>query len=362
MASPFSLYFRWVMKVIALVEIGGSHDECLLTQLHAIRNRGHQALLITSPEVAARNPAFEQYVQKTITLNVSEYSRKKLSRKVWVCLKENNVDLAVLNTAQGNVIRDLCLKSLFHKMEFVGIIHTTRMFTESFTQKVIHWKIKKYLLLSKYLCNKVPSKKGMKFDYFYPIRFVEMPVLAEKRDKSICILGGVEERRKDLQGFLDMAESVKDASIRFVFLGKSDPSKPEVPVFLDAIKKRGLSDIVQTFDHFLDQQTFASYIQNSDLILPLIHPGTPSADQYFKNQISGAMTASFGYKTPMMLHQAYEHIEEMQPASFYYEPASFSETVKKALEMSKSKSEEMRNNPAFSIEEQERRYSDFLGL
>jgi len=350
------------MKIskIALVEVGGSHDECLLTQMHAIHSRGHQVFLITSPEVADRNPAFEKYLHKTIRIDTSEYNRKELARKVWQTLKENKIDLAVLNTAQGKVIRDLCLKALFHEIEFVGIIHTTRMLTESFTQKIIHWKIKKYLLLSEFLCNSVSPQKGLKLDYFYPIRFPESSTTVEKRLKSICIIGGVEDRRKDLQGFLSMAEAVKDLPIRFVFLGKSDTSKPEVPAFLKAIEARGLSGIVQTFDHFLDQETFASYIQNSDLILPLVHPDTQSAEQYFKNQISGAMTVSFGYKIPMMIHQSYQHIEEMQCASFYYQQERFSEDLKHALANAARKSAEMQQHLSYTLEEQERRYLDFL--
>jgi len=96
--------------------------------------------------------------------------------------------------------------------------------------------------------------------------------------------------------------------------------------------------------------------------LPLVHPNTPSADQYFRNQISGAMTVSFGYKVPMMIHREYEFIEEMREASFYYEQETFSQDVEKALNIVEVKMAEMRKHLPYSSEEQERRYADFLEL
>lgn len=349
-------------KRIALVEIGGSHDECLLTQMHAIQSRGHDIVLITSPEVLDRNPAFATYTNEIFTLDIARLSRKGQARKVWKLLNAARVDMAVINTAQGKVIRRLCLKALFSKIEFVGIIHTTRMFTESFTQKVIHRKIKKYFLLSEFLMDKVSPQKGLSLEYFYPLRFPTSEESVERSNKQIAIIGGVEERRKDLSGFLEMIQKIEDLKIRFVFLGKSDLEKPEVQPFLNAIKEAGLGDRVKTYDHFVSQDEFDKVVRSSDLILPLVHPNTPSADQYFRNQISGAMTVSFGYKVPMMIHEEYQHIEEMREASFYYQQSTFTQDLQNALANADQKASEMRKHLSYSREEQERRYADFLGL
>lgn len=349
-------------KRIALVEIGGSHDECLLTQMHAIQSSGHEVVLITSPEVVDRNPAFAAYTNEVFTLNITELTRKVQVRKVWKIISSERLDIVVLNTAQGKVIRDLCLKALFSKIEFVGIIHTTRMFTESFTQKIIHRKIKKYLLLSEYLKDKVSPQKGLSLEFFYPLRFPHSDQKIERSNKQIAIIGGVEERRKDLNGFLEMIQTIQDKKVRFVFLGKSDPEKPEVQPFLNAISEAGLEDRVKTYDHFVSQEEFDQVVRSSDLILPLVHPNTPSADQYFRNQISGAMTVSFGYKVPMMIHQEYEFISEMQHASFYYLQDTFSKDLENALANSEGKAASMRKHLPYSTEEQERRYADFLGL
>lgn len=343
---------------IALIEIGGSHDECLLTQMHALKTRGKEILLITTQEVVDRNPVFESYVHEFFVVDTTKASVSE----IWKKLKASRVQLAVFNTAQGKHIRNLCLKALFHPITFVGIIHTTRMFTESFTQKIIHWKIKKYLLPSAYLASTVEPPKGIQVDYFYPLRFATMPHRIEKRTKMVAIIGGVEERRKDLTGFITMLNMIQQENVRFVFLGKSDPAKPEVRSFLKALQDQKLSDKVITFDSFVSQEVFDQTLQNVDLILPLVHPDTPSADQYFRNQISGAMTVAFGYKIPLLLHSAYQYIGEMQPASFYYELNSFTNDFTIAMEGSVLKGKEMAENSTFSNATQEERYLAFLGI
>lgn len=330
--------------------------------MHAIQSRDYQILLITTPEIVERNPAFSEFVSEFFTVDISSQSRKEAVQHVWQKLREDKVELAVLNTAQGKMIRDLCLKAMFHPIRFVGIIHTTRMFTESFTQKIIHWKIKKYLLLSEFLHGNITPPKGISLDYFYPLRFPTKKNLIEKRTKIVVIIGGVEERRKDLKGFVQMLTSVRDENVRFLFAGKSDPEKPEVKEFLESLRTANLSEMVTTFDHFISQEEFDTLVQNADLILPLVHPDTSSADQYFRNQISGAMTVSFGYKIPMLVHEAYQHIDEMKPASFYYRPETFSKSLQNAIVGAAEKQAEMNIHPSYQTVEQERRYIQFLEI
>jgi len=328
--------------------------------MYALHAQNTEILLVTTPDVAERNPAFTPFVSETFLVNTDTSSRKEVVRTIWKKLKSAQIELAVLNTAQGKMMRDLCLKALFHPIEFVGIIHTTRMFTESFTQKIIHKKVKKYLLLSQFLKDKVNPPRRIRVDYFYPLRFPTNNQWIEKRHKVVAIIGGVEERRKDLKGFVRMLSELKDKNIRFVFIGKSDPEKAEVKQFLKALDEQSLGELVTTFDHFVAQEKFDSLVQNADFILPLVHPDTPSADQYFKNQISGAMTVSFGYKVPMLIHEAYSHIEEMQAASFYYHPETFAETLQTAIEGAAEKQTEMNAYSSYQADEQERRYILFL--
>ncbi|NRA13439.1 MAG: hypothetical protein HRT57_15955 [Crocinitomicaceae bacterium] len=349
-------------SIIALIEIGGSHDECLLSQMHAIKATGRKILLITFSEILERNPEFKNYIADTLFVDMSGSKRERGREvsKIWKKIKTSKCEKVVLNTAEGNLVRFLCLKALFSNVKFIGIVHSTRKFERSFTQRIINKKVKKYFLLSENLLNSILPPSKIKVDYFYPLRFPKTDNLLEKGKKTVVIIGGVERRRKDLDGFIEIAQQVKRDDVQFVFLGKSDPALEDVKDFQAAIAKKGLSEKVKTYDHFLSQVDFISQIQNADLILPIVHPNTRSAEEYFKSRISGAMSVSFGYKIPMMLHQGYAEIEEMKVASFYYNMENFGKKLDLVLDTIDTKRAEMIAHPNYNVEFQEARYLDFL--
>ena len=347
---------------IALVEIGGSHDECLLTQLHALNNEGKKITLITTAELINRNPIFEDYIEDLLIVNMtgSKSLKSKEIKRVWKEIKNKETSKVIFNTAQGSRIRNICLYALFHKVEFIGIIHTTLKFQASFTQKIINWKIKKYFVLSEYLLSTIPPPKGIQVGYFYPLRYVDFEQkLAPKKGLIISIIGGVENRRKDLAGFVKLLISIKKEPISFVFLGKSDKNSSEVSDFVKLLKSENLQEKVTLFDSFVSQEQFDFHLKQSDLILPLVHPETPSADQYFKNQIAGAMSVSFAYKIPMLIQKGYSHIEEMKTASFYYDLNNFKEVLHSSIDELSLKANEMKAFEAYNKEYQEKRFIDF---
>jgi hypothetical protein len=348
------------MKVstVGLVEIAGSHDECLLSQMYALSTANVKIVFVSTKEMIDRNPAFKKYVDVFVEVDTS--NKRATASQVWNELKKNQCDKVVFNTAQGKLVRAICWKALFHKMEFIGIIHTTRMFTESFTQKLISKKIKKYLLLSDFLLSKVQSSTGAQLEAFYPLRFASKEKPRVGNENTVVIIGGVESRRKDLGGFVQMVGGLSTKDVRFVFLGKSDPSNPEVKEFLGDLEKKGLTKNVETYNTYVPQEEFDTVLQNADLILPLVHPNTPSAEQYFRNQISGAMTVSFGYKIPMLIHEAYEHIEEMQMASSYYSLERFDQELELALSNLDEKKDKIRLHQHYDVDYQEKKYVSFV--
>lgn len=343
---------------VVLVEIGGSHDECLLTQMIALTKNGKEVILIATPEVIERNPGFPNYVSRMIEV-VKHKSKRKVAAEVWAHIKKLDPQLVVFNTAQGGTVRNICLKARFSKIEFAGIIHTTRKFQGSFTQKVINSKIKKYLLLSEYLHATIEAPKGIKTSWFYPIDFYHTDKKIHKTAQvQVAIIGGVEKRRKDLTGFMEILKNLKRTNVQFVFLGKTESYAEEVIELRELVINRKLDDQVRLFNYFLPQEDFDAELKITDIILPLVHPDTPSADEYFRNQISGAMSVSFGYNIPMMIHKAYEHIEEMKEASIYYDLDNFYEQLEAAILYREAKSEHIKN--AYKPEDQQDRYFSFL--
>lgn len=349
-------------ETIALIEVGGSHDECLLTQIHALKRHQCNILMICTQEIRERNPQFENYIDEFYILSFhgGKFRRYSEMRRSLVFMEERGVKRAVLNTAQGDLIRNLCIQASFSPIEFIGIIHTTRKLKGSFTQKVINRKVKKYLLLSKYLLSTVDPPKGTVLEYFYPIRFdgQDAEEIAHE-GLNISIIGGVENRRKDLDGFCAMLKGIPE-NVRFTFLGKSDPKNIDVQQFKERLKELNMLGRVQLFDRFVDQEKFNEELRKTDAILPLIHPNTPSADQYFKNQIAGAMSVSFAYKIPMLLHQEYAQIEEMNAASLYYTLKNFAELVDNTEDALYGKKKEMEQHKPYNVKHQEDRFVQFV--
>ena len=343
---------------VALLELGGSHDECLYTQLVALNKENRDVILVTDQEVHDRNPHFEPLVDE-IRIMDTHLLRKRRSgelRRLLKFLEGRGVTQVVLNTAQGDVVRDLCLLSLFTPIEFIGIIHTTRKFKGSFTQRIINRKIKKYLLLSEYLLSTVKAPKGVKVGCFYPITLPEINK-THHEGINVTIIGGVEKRRKDLEGFCSLLKDAPD-NMQFTFLGKSNPENTDVIWLTDQIKSIGKENQVKLYEAFVDQSEFCEVLATTDIILPLVHPDTPSADQYFRNQISGAMNVSFAYKIPMFIHEHYQFIDEMKEASFYYNlQYGLTEITKERID---KKVSEMKAHKEYNQEYQEQKYLDFI--
>lgn len=346
---------------IVLVEIGNSHDECLLTQLVALKKNGATLTLICNESISKRNSNFNEFLTEIITIPDRIESKRKTAGLIWReinCLKAEKV---IFNTAQGQIVRNICVKALFSKMDFIGIIHTTRKFNGSFTQRLINLKIKKYLLLSEFLYESVinsPTAKKSKVDYFYPIHFANQG--SEQKDHQgiqVGIIGGVENRRKDLEGFLHLVGQSPD-EVKFFFLGYSNSALSEVQEFIQKVKTSGLSDRVVLFQEFIQQEKFDELVQQMDFILPLVHPNTPSADQYFKNQISGAVNVAFAYQIPLLIHEGFNHITEFKHTSIFYSLDTFSASLQKAVnekEMVKVQIAER-----YQKEEQENRFARFI--
>lgn len=322
------------MKV-ALIEIGGSHEECMLTQMIALKSINASITLICTPEIKARNPHFEKYVDAILVVDFTQkaWPDFKLILGINHFLKSNGFQKAVLNTAQGGHIRNLCLTAP-KSVEFIGIIHTIRKFQGSFTQKIIHRKIKKYLLLSDFLLAKITIPKKLKVESFYPLDYPGFDLKITKRPSEtwITIVGGVENRRKDLTGFLSMLEKTRNKNIKFVFLGKSDENKEEVLKFKAQIQSMNLSNQVITFKDFIAPDLFNAYLQESDFLCPLIHPETQSAEQYISNQISGAFNLAYSYQIPLLIHESYNEIEDLQHSSVFYNLSNFDAILTNAIE------------------------------
>lgn len=347
------------LKKVLLIEAASSHDECLYTQVEALKSAGVEVQLAVDEQVANRIQVSDAQIH---IVRTRASSNRDIVRAVSKLIKEAKPDVVVFNTAQGRFVRDLALRFLFHKVRFVGIIHTTRKFKGSFTQKIINLKIKDYLFLARFLLDQCKQNSSLRMDYFYPLAF---PGKKQSKEpfpkKGIAIIGGVEERRKDLNGLLEMMQQEGCSDYHFVFLGKSDRTKPEVQHFCEKLETLSLTNRVSLFEDFVSHDAFNAELAQVDFILPLVHAGTPSAEQYFSNQIPGAMNVALAFKIPLLIEENYSHISELQEAAYYYKQDEFAAFLAQLTAMQyEQKVEAMKSNTDFQLESQGLRYLSFL--
>ena len=351
------------MEKVAIIEIGGSHDECLLSQFHALKSRSCYVLFVTTQEVYDRNSCFHPLIDE---LKIIQFTKKAwkdflIMRSLNSFFLKEGFQKVILNTAQGAHIRNLCLTAP-KSVEFIGIIHTLKKFEGSFTQKIIHRKIKKYFVLNDYFVERIIPPKGIKVSSFYPLRFPHFETTIEKKvgEKWITIIGGVENRRKDLAGSISLMKPLIEKGFCFVFLGKSDFNHPDVIAFKSYLKDAGIEQNVQLFDTFVSAELFDAYLKQTDFIWPMVHPETPSAAEYFKNQISGAMNVSFAYKTPLLIHEEYKNKWKDFDDAIAYSLDNFKEQVLQANDERTALQEKIQSTEKFNPLFQEKEYLDFI--
>jgi hypothetical protein len=347
---------------VAIVELAASHDECILSQLVALKSNNCHITLVTIQEIADRNPGFKEFVDE---LHLIEFTGRaladfKLMRTLNRYFKEKMIQKVILNTAQGGHIRNLCL-SASKKVEFYGIIHTIRKFQGSFTHRLINLKVKKYFVLNDYFLDKINPTYRKKVYSFYPLRFPHFSTDVKKPAGQIwiTIIGGVENRRKDLLGSLELMRQTPD-NIRFIFLGKSDPNHDEVEQLRKRLSELELTEKVVLFDKFVPADIFDAYLRITDLIWPMVHPETPSAKEYFRNQISGAMNVSFGYHIPMLVHESYKQSWQDLQYSFAYTQETFKKDIESAIINLDHYKVSLMKEPKFKAEFQEDNYLKVL--
>jgi hypothetical protein len=337
---------KQISKVL-LVEVAGSHDECLYTQIKALEDENIDFLVAVDSKVAER---LEVDPSRIRIVRSGADGSWKTGNQILKLIAEYHPDKVIFNTAQGSIVRNVALRSLFSSIEFLGIIHTNRKFQGSFTQKLINLKIKKYAFLAKFLHDKITAPKGIQTAWFYPLDFPFVSTDAKTRVQGkVAVIGGVEARRKDLDGFLRLISDDKTQGLTFTFLGKSDEKSEEVARFKRILREKGREEDVRLFDDFVSHRVFAEVMHDADFVLPLIHPNTPSAEQYFSNQIPGAMNAALAWKKPLLLHEDFSFLQELSTATFYYNFSSFGEVIRSIDdERYSSKVEEMNTLQEYS--------------
>lgn len=246
--------------------------------------------------------------------------------------EELKPDLILLNSAQGKLVRNLCFRLFFDKTQIVGIHHNPENLYASFTQKLIHLKIKKYFVLAdfikKYLAKKINS--FVKVECLYPVYYPEVKTIdVDEAKKYICIPGVLEQDRRDYIGLVRMvAESKNQLSpdIKFVLLGNA--SSHNGPQIRNLIQEYKIEDRFILFDHYVEDEILFSYVKSALALMPLLDPGTRWFDKYFETKISGCYSLAFAFQKPLLMNEVFKGKEEFSGKGVFYSAKNFPFAVK----------------------------------
>ncbi len=349
-----------MQKTVALLEIGGSHDECILSQLIGLKQQNVKIIFCSTKAMFEKNSFFSNYIDEfyEITFPKTMIGDFLVMIRLNKWLKQQKVDVLIANTAQGGHVRNLCLTSS-SKIKFIGIIHTIKMLEKSFTQSLISRKIKHYFVLNDTLKSFISPNSPIRVDSFYPLSFPNYSSRIDKPNDQIwiAIIGGVENRRKDLSGFIEMASQTSE-NIHFYFLGKSNHQSENTIEFKKQLSEYKLEKRVHLFDDFLTQETFDNYLNQINGIFPLVHPNTSSAEEYFTRQIPGAINIAFGYKIPMMIHSHYQNWEDFNKGVVFYDLNNFKQQFDRFINQQIELKNQLIDNPKFKTEFQNQLFAN----
>lgn len=319
---------------IALIEFySRQHD--IIYPLTLMLDRYYENVYVW---IDSNSPLEEKYIEGNILINRIDFSerktRLKFIRNFNKIITEFKIEKIILNTGQGVLARDFLLRLLFNKIQVYGVLHDTEKLKNSFTQKLISLKIKKYFVLNDYVKNYCDSLhlKKIKIESVYPCfltpkmkKFLETGFQKSENIK-ICVAGEINLNRKDYEFFVDyiINYNIPD-NIEFVLLGT--PIDEKGFNILKLIEESKYKHKIKIFKEFISEEIYNRTIYESDIIATLIHPGIKDYRFYIESKISGAYLSAFSFRKPLLLHNDFKKIDDFKNISFFYDKNNFAETI-----------------------------------
>jgi hypothetical protein len=312
-------------KSVVIIELGGSHAECIHAQIHYLTTAGYQVHLICDEVV------WSQIEEKQRLVGVQIHpSRRNILQRILTIVKTHRylrkygICLMVINTIEVSAINDICCFPLPRKLKCVGLLHNARkLLTGRSLRFIVGKKVKKFFVFGEYIRKSFQPQTKYKLAVFYPIYFPTFTPVSVKKSTDeiwITIPGVVEPLRRDYTRLLQgIKEKGLYPAIKIIFLGKWNTGK--YPDIARLLEETGVwKNQIVMFEEFIDNSVFHSYLRQSDLILPLMHPSVNNllSAYYRDHRISGSFNLSFAYKIPMLIEQSMMQFDDFRDCSFFY--------------------------------------------
>lgn len=311
-----------VPRIAALVELGGSHDECLYSQAAFLRDGGFEVHVVVSEDLRPRVESYDTAAAiHTLPARGGEWGSLRTAWRLWRLVGIIDAELVVFNTAHGAMVRDFTLLPGSGR-RLAGIVHNILKLRDSSGQKVISRRVKRYLVLNDYLLDNRDDDLEVELDWFYPIFFPKYEVFPVAKDPDelwACVPGRIDFKRRDYEGLLmSLAAGGVPPGLRMIFLGGFEDEATRARV-ADLVTATGNPERFTFREGFTDHGTFQSHVAASDLVLPLLHPGTERFHEYSGVQISGAFNLAFAHRVPLLMESFFARYEAFGGNSLFYD-------------------------------------------
>lgn len=319
-------------KTAAVIEITGSHEECIYAQLLHLKAGGYYTLLICSANLEKKVFDFDK-ADEILYFDVREEVRKSHLQllKIRALLIARNVEIVCINSAHGKLIQNLLLLPYPKSIRFFGVLHGINKLRKSITQKLISRRIRHYFVLNDYLIenlHKVPHG-ALKFESYYPIFFPHfeerLPLQKPAGQLWITIPGQVEYARRDYRTLVAAFAKLRvKPDLKFIFLGSWDHPEGNGPALQQLIEELALTEYF-VFTGYQANPEFHAMLKASDIIMPLIHPGNEGFEKYFSHQITGAYNLAFAHHKPLLMLQDFDRYSDFKENAIFYTPENLSQ-------------------------------------
>ena len=356
------------MKKALIVEIGGSHSECIYSQAKFLSDSGYDLKLLCSENLRQR-------IEKlSLKCTVEYFKFGDSTASDWGLLRDLKRTLissgectVIFNTAGGNLVRNLLSFHYPGGLKFIGVLHDLGKLKESFTQKLINRKIRKYFVLNDYLKEDFAGSSKISLESFYPVFFPDYKKIElNKKNEElwICIPGNVEYSRRDYISLLDCLKNEKvNPNIKFILLGSSKHFNSDADDLKKKVNEFNLHDRFVFFDGFVEEDLFHSYIRECDLVMPLIHKSHPFFQEVNGLKISGTFNVAFAHKKPILCEDSFSKFEDFRENGIFYKMEDMIKLINKIADNKKiidELSPRRYTNPKWSFEFQKEKYINFI--
>ena len=323
-------------KKIVLVELTTYHEECLFTQIKFLSEANYDITLVINPSNSKNIEHYGITIDKIKFFNprASSFFIKRIFKwlELYRFFVKNKFEKVIFNTASSNKEVIALTKFLPKRIHCFGVIHNLKKLNSSSSQRIINKRIKDYYVLNDFLENSTLLKnKKIKLHSFYPTFFPNYPaaeILNKNNDIWISIPGELNYNRRDYSTILSaLGSQNRFLNLKIIILGKMNPNHDDTKAFMLQVNQLNLSSQIITFNNFISNEVFHTYLRQSNYIMA---PVSLKEKSYLNYKITGAYNLAFAYKKILICPEELEIIPDLKSNSvFYSEENSLTELFSK---------------------------------